>query len=86
MVVVDITDLDRISYGIVGFTILRFEGYGEDNGLDLDPSDYYPHAERDRPRKPLSATQFMAKFRKPSDEEVDKLEEKPLISPSAMEG
>ena len=44
-----------------------------------------PTLENDRPRRPLSAAQYIAKFRYDSSPEVSELEKIPLINVSVMD-
>jgi hypothetical protein len=80
MVVVDLTDLDNVSYGIVSFAS-RMEV--ENGALSL----LGVAVEEDRPRKPMSAVQFMAKFAFVADEAgvVERLEERPLVALSVLD-
>ncbi|WYZ35497.1 hypothetical protein EsH8_X_000144 [Colletotrichum jinshuiense] len=69
MVVIDISDLDKIRYGIVAFTLHHMAEVNvpphrhydpvEDDPPDDDPT---PMLQEDRPRTPLSATGYMTKF------------------------
>ncbi|OIW23584.1 hypothetical protein CONLIGDRAFT_649611 [Coniochaeta ligniaria NRRL 30616] len=70
MVILDISDLDEIRYGIVGFTvhfmadvIVGNDDVGYDPVEDLPPEDDpIPTVEEHRPRVPLSARGYMIKF------------------------
>lgn len=74
MVVVDISELERIRYGIVGFMVNQMAEVGNCerwyNPGDYDPvedsppeDDPVPTVEEYRPRLPLSAEGYMNKFR-----------------------
>lgn len=80
MVVVDLTDLDNVSYRIASFAS-RMEVEG--GGLAL----LGVAVEEDRPRRPMSAVRFMAKFAFVPDEAgaVERLEERPVVKLSALD-
>lgn len=81
MAMVDISDLDRIRYGIVAFgTFQPLMPNGEFAQAVLEPA---------RPRQPLSAKAYMDKFASAEDsEEMDKLqlEKYQLVGLDALEG
>lgn len=69
MVVIDISDLDRIRYGIVAFTLHHMAMANVPPDRDYDPveddppvRDPDPVLEEKRPRRPLSANSYMKKF------------------------
>lgn len=81
MAILDISNLDEIRYGIVGFLI-----------RDPHPSplagEWHPSVqtvEENRPRIPLSSVQYMSKFGYQVYEAVLNLEEMPLVDSSAMD-
>lgn len=99
MVVFDVSDLDRIRYGIVGFSVVHT--------LTSDPAspsvaefvsmygtvelDTMPLAEAIRPRRPLSATEYMVKFGYDAVDDYEKhciqqLEKFTLVDVSALDG
>lgn len=80
MVVVDISDLDRISYGLVTFGVLLEASMFQSESV-LEP---------DRPRRPLSAREYLDKVRGPGgliarERGLDKLDKSPLVSLEALE-
>ena len=96
MVVVDISDLDDIRYGIVGFMVRQIVEIQDGADDDWDPCyDGYegvPTVEESRPRKPLSANEYMTRFHPNRfgdpyafGDVVKRLEEKSLIAVSAMD-
>lgn len=91
MVVIDISDLDKIRYGIVGFAI-EIQGQDLDSGDDDVSGTGVPTVEEHRPRKPLSANEYMTRFHPNRfgdpyafGDTVKRLEEKPLLVISAMD-
>lgn len=87
MVALDISDLDSIRYGIVGFTVSFMAEVNLRDDGDYDPvedsppeDDPVPTLEEDRPRVPLSAREYMSKFyHHGHDDVVQMLEQKLLI-------
>ena len=87
MVVIDISDLDDIRYGIIGLSICtaqRAFRSAEQRGL--------PSVEKHIRRRPLSAIEYMSKFYPESSGDpftfgdvVNSLQEHPLINVSAMD-
>lgn len=91
MVVIDVSDLDDIRYGIVGFAI-EIQGEDLDSGDDDISEMGVPTVEEHRPRKPLSVNEYMTRFHPSRSGDpyafgdiVKRLEEKPLIAISAMD-
>lgn len=69
MVAVDISDLEKIRYGIVGFIVNQMAEVNVRDGGDYDPvedsppeDDPVPTVEENRPRVPLSAESHFKKF------------------------
>ena len=86
LVVVDITDLDNIRFGIIAFTVrLMVWDEGHEWNLEGPIGTPVPTLENDRPRRPLSAAQYIAKFRYDSSPEVSELEKIPPIDVSVMD-
>jgi hypothetical protein len=94
MVAVDISELDKIRYGIVGFIVdlmaevnVRDEDAGYDPVEDTPPEDDpVPTVEEDRPRVPLSARGYMTKFNYyGSDVVVQTLEQVSLVDTRALD-
>lgn len=88
MVVIDISDLNAIRYGIIGFIIFKSDG---DFGTG-DERSFPPFVEEDRPRRPLSVNDYVNKFHSQSSEDPytfedieNRLQEYPLIAVSAMD-
>ena len=88
MVVIDITDMDNPRYGIVGFMIRTMTWVVTDRKGVIDNGPVGTSAEMvedDRPRKPLSAAEYMVKFGyEDNDDVVSQLKQTPLIDVSAM--
>ncbi|KAE9371641.1 hypothetical protein N431DRAFT_508367 [Stipitochalara longipes BDJ] len=86
MIVIDITDLDFIRYGIIGFMV-RTMVWDEGHEWDLEGpvGDEEPTLENDRPRTPLSASEYINKFEYDTCQEVSELDRLPLIDASAMD-
>jgi hypothetical protein len=86
LVVVDITDLENIRFGIIAFTVrLMVWDEGHEWNLEGPIGTPVPTLENDRPRRPLSAAQYIAKFRYDSSPGVSELEKIPLIDVSVMD-
>jgi hypothetical protein len=88
MVVLDISNLDEIRYGIVGFVIRLTMEITPITPRLRDGTPRGPRVltvEENRPREPLSASQYMSKFGYSADETFDVLQRRPLINPSAMD-
>ncbi|KAK3896541.1 hypothetical protein C8A05DRAFT_39918, partial [Staphylotrichum tortipilum] len=80
MVVVDISDLDRISYGLVAFGVLLEASMFQSESV-LEPV---------RPRRPLSAREYLNKIQGPGgliarERGLDKLDKSPLVSLETLE-
>lgn len=100
MVVIDITDLKHVTYGIVGFHILRMVELQEgtiwppvdDSGPFIDIETHTePRPEPFRLRRPMSATGYMGKFGYEAQDEYEKdcvriLEEFSLVDAAALDG
>ncbi|KAK3317463.1 hypothetical protein B0T19DRAFT_292510 [Cercophora scortea] len=96
MVVLDISDLDNIRYGIVGFFVhlmIDVDARFEDRDGDYDPvEDILPEEEPmrviedDRPREPLSASGYMDKFHyRDPDHVAQTLERRSLVDTRALD-
>ena len=94
MVAFDISDLDNPCYGIVAFTVdLMAEVNVEDDDVGYDPvedsppeDDPVPTVEENRPRVPLSAREYIAKFRYYDDgDAVQTLEHLSLIDTRVLD-
>lgn len=92
MVVIDISDLDEIRYGIVGFMVRQMVETPDDLDPDDDSYEAVPIVEEPRSRKPLSANEYMSRFHPNRfgdpyafGDVVNRLEEKPLVTVSAMD-
>jgi hypothetical protein len=92
MAVIDISDLDNIRYGIVAFVIHMLlddaEDVDDDDDDMLDEAGYNPTVEEARPRIPLSAVEYMAKFdfKDAEASSVHHLQELPLVDASVLHG
>lgn len=99
MVVVDISDLEKIRYGIVGFIVnqmaeVNVRDDGDYDSVEDSPPEDDPVAtvEEDRPRVPLSAESYFKKFHyyasnRPSVQErtlIGTLEEYQLVDVAAL--
>ncbi|RYP42667.1 hypothetical protein DL767_000036 [Monosporascus sp. MG133] len=93
MVVLDISDLDRVRYGIVGSEINYMAEVNVTQTGDWDHTegtppkqDPVPVLEEHRSRSPLSAAQYMKKFRCfDTKDDIKNLNERPLVQLNALE-
>ncbi|OJD13216.1 hypothetical protein AJ78_06308 [Emergomyces pasteurianus Ep9510] len=101
MVIVDISDLEVLHYGLVAFPVGPME-FMRDHQAALNATDHDPGMEvrwiyktgelrvmqEDRPRWPMSAAEYLAKFfedEQPEEEMATALKKIPLIDVTAME-
>lgn len=93
MVVLDVSEPERIRYGIVGFIVHDMVEVDVDEDWDYDAvedglleSEPVPTVEGYRPRLPLSAKGYMTKFHYyGSQETVSALEQRPLVDVAALD-
>jgi hypothetical protein len=89
MVVVDISDVAEIRYGIIGFTtqMMIYDETGrEDNEFEDEPAGKRSlFVEEDRPRRPLSAAEYTTKFGDSDPHLTGVLAHTPLVDHSALD-
>jgi hypothetical protein len=90
-VVIDLSDLSHVRYGIVAFAVQLFIRLPE--GTPWPSYSYYdgigddePVLEESRPRRPLSAVEYMTKFGYQIKDEVKGLDGVNLIDDTALDG
>ncbi|RYP10759.1 hypothetical protein DL764_000455 [Monosporascus ibericus] len=93
MVVLDVSDLDRVRYGIVGFEINYMAEVNVTQTGDWDcvegrppKQDPVPVLEEHRSRSPLSAAQYMKKFRCfDTKDDIKNLNKRPLVQLKSLD-
>jgi hypothetical protein len=91
-VVIDITELTNVRYGIIAFPIRLQYDVPHDiphpllMGFPMDDPPRVTVLVDDQPRRPLSGAEYMIKFGYGSDENIAKLDKSQVVDIAALEG